>query len=76
MSAQKQFQPRSPEPEGRRPFERTQEFLKGLSDSMTLLKKLFPGLKLERLELYFYRTIIVSVTIIHLIQFLWYSIWH
>jgi hypothetical protein len=76
MSTQKQFQSRALEPKENRPLRRTQEYLRELKVSIALLREVFMEVKWEKLELYFYRTIIMTVTIVHLIQFLWYSIWH
>lgn len=76
MSTQKQFQSRSLETVERKPLQRTQEFLKELKITVGLVQELFQDVKFEKLELYFYRTAMLTVTLVHLIEFLWDTIWH
>jgi hypothetical protein len=62
--------------EAKKPLRRTQEFLRELKVTITLLRDLLAEVKWEKLELNFYRMIIITVTVIHLIEFMWYSLWH
>jgi len=72
MSTQKLFKSESVEPGEKKPLQRTQKFLKELKITFGLVKELFEGVDFVKLELYFYRTFIL----VHLIKFLWGTVWH
>lgn len=72
MSTQVQFQASSLETGTKKPLRRTQEFLRELKTSMSLLGEVLAKIKWKEVELFVFRAIVL----VHLIKYLWYSIWH
>ena len=59
-------------------IERSEGLLSKSSDAASRLFTFVQAhnLTAEKLELYLYRSVILSITAVHLIKFLWYSIGH
>lgn len=62
---------RSQEPQ-RKPATRFQRQLINLKQDVVLFKEMLAEFKWEKIELSIYRTIVI----VHLIKYLWYSLWH
>jgi hypothetical protein len=70
----------STELESRKPLCRVQQYLVEMRVCVTLLRELWleihTHITCEKFELYLYRTIILLITSVHLVKFLWFTIIH
>lgn len=55
-----------------KPLYRLQQYLIEVKTSVSLLRDVLVEIKWEKIELSVYRTIVL----VHLIKYLWYSMWH